>query len=96
MASKLGAKPLVKFLTSTGCELCRPAFFLLQRIQREDEGFELKVINVRERKYADLYSHLCAELPVVMVGDAVIAKSKIAEAELRVALRQALGRARGE
>ena len=89
MASNLGGRKGVKILTSTGCDLCKPALFMLQRIKAENDCFDLKVINIRERKYSDLYSQYCHELPVIMVGHSIVAKLKISEKELREGLKKA-------
>lgn len=84
MASR--ARPLVKFLTSPGCQLCKPAFFLLQRVHRERDDFDIKVVNINERKYADAYGQYCHDLPVVLHESTVLAKFKVTDAALRDAI----------
>ena len=90
MAFKLLRRPLVLFVTSTGCESCKPAFFLLQRIKNQNDIFDIKVINIRERKYSDTFGHYCHDLPVIILGDNIISKSKVTEEVLREQLRALL------
>ncbi len=61
----------------------------MQRI-REQRGddFELHVINIRERKYADRYGGFCEVLPVLMHEDEVLVQTKFVEEEVKQIVEQ--------
>jgi CRISPR/Cas system CMR-associated protein Cmr5 small subunit len=83
------AKPVIRFLTSPACGLCKPGLFLMQRIREQrDADFDLHVINIRERKYSDKYGGFCEVLPVLMYEDQILAQTKFVEEEIRQIIEQ--------
>lgn len=80
-------RPVVTLYTRADCPLCDEAEAILRRL-RGALGYRLETVDVDSGAvFARRYGLL---VPVVAVGDAVIATAPIAEAALRAALGRAL------
>jgi hypothetical protein len=77
--------PIVKLLTRPGCTLCDQAKFILQRV-KEVQPFEGKVVNILR---ADEYLHFNDELPVILVEEEVICRTRVDESAVREAVAKA-------
>ena len=87
---KIPERLTLKLLTSPSCALCRPGMFIVQRIKEESDGFDLHIINIKERKYIDKYGHFCEEIPVLMKDEVVLVKTRFVETEVRRIIKEAL------
>ncbi len=74
--------PLVKLLTRPGCEACTRGKFILRRL-RNIVPFEAKVVNILKNPEYMIYSE---ELPVILVEEKPICRTRIVERDLREAI----------
>lgn len=71
--------PLVKLLTRPGCEACTKAKFILRRLKNHVD-FDTKVVNILKHEEYKVYNN---ELPVILVEEVPICRTKIIERDLR-------------
>lgn len=71
--------PIVKLLTRPGCEACTKAKFIIRRLKNHVE-FEAKVVNILKHQEYLIYND---QLPVILVEEVPICKTKIIERDLK-------------
>lgn len=76
------AIPIVKLLTRPGCCACDQAKFVIRRL-KQTLTFEAKVVNILKESQYKIYND---ELPVVLVNEVAICRTKIIENDLRLAI----------
>lgn len=76
------AIPIVKLLTRPGCCACDQAKFVIRRL-KQTLTFEVKVVNILKESQYKIYND---ELPVVLVNEVAICRTKIIENDLRLAI----------
>ena len=72
-------------LSRPGCGLCREMHAIVERVRGE---FSLELV---ERNIADdplLLERYAREIPVLLLGDAELARHRVAESDLRARLRE--------
>ena len=77
--------PLVKLLTRPGCIPCDQAKFVLKKLKTRVD-FEAKVVNILKEPE---YKRFNDEVPVILVDEEPICKTKIVEAHIYEAIQKA-------
>lgn len=80
--------PVVKLLTRPGCTLCDQAKFVLRRV-KETQPFDGKVVNILQQQKYMPYND---ELPVILVEEEPVCRTKVVESEIREAVKEAFNR----
>ena len=77
--------PLVKLLTRPGCVPCDQAKFILRKLKTRT-SFEAKVVNILKEPQYKCYND---EVPVVLVNEQPVCRTKIVEADIFAAIQAA-------
>ena len=75
---------LVKLLTRPGCEACTRGIFILKRLKLH-VPFQGKVVNIMKEKEYLIYQN---ELPVVLVEEVPVCRTRIVERDIRRAVEE--------
>ena len=76
--------PLVKLLTRPGCEACSKGKFILRRLKLH-VSFDAKVVNILKSPEYMKYNDV---LPVILVEEELVCKSRLIERDLRESITQ--------
>ena len=72
---------LVRVLMKPGCEACNAPSYIVKRLKLKYD-FDVKFINIMERKYSREYADYKTRLPLVFVDDQIL-EGTISEVEIK-------------